>query len=126
MKYTDDEEGLPVVELTRRNLQVLLAKLDDPLSARGLIDPDDKLLVRAVQTTEERGDTASQAAAATEGVIALTRCELRTLLAGLDCPNPGPDDVVVGGLRVRAVDNDVHYRGRPPGVVWMPSTGELE
>lgn len=125
MKYINDEGGFAVVELTRRNLRVLLAKLDDPRSARALIDPDDKLLVRAVETTHDRGDPASQAAAATEGVIELTRSELRILLAGLDCPSPGQEVVVVGGLRVRAVDNDVHYRERAPGVVWMPSTGEL-
>jgi hypothetical protein len=29
MTYTGDEGGLPVVELTRRDLQVLLAKLRD-------------------------------------------------------------------------------------------------
>jgi hypothetical protein len=95
------------VGLTRRNLRVRLPKLDDPLSAWGLIDPNDKLLLRAVPTVEDRGDAASQAAAATEGAVALTCCELRVLLAGLHCPSPGPDDVVVGGLRVRVVDNDV-------------------
>ncbi len=49
MKYIDNENGCRVVELTRRNLQVLLAKLDDPLSARGLMDADAKILVRAIE-----------------------------------------------------------------------------
>ena len=38
MKFIDGE--IPVLELTRRNLETLLAKLDDPLSARTLLDPD--------------------------------------------------------------------------------------
>lgn len=42
-------EGRHTVELTRRNLETLLAKLDDPLSARTLIDPDEKIAVLAVE-----------------------------------------------------------------------------
>lgn len=42
-------DGLPTVELTRRNLQTLLAKLDDPSSARTLIDPDWIIAVKAVE-----------------------------------------------------------------------------
>lgn len=38
MKYISDESGRRVVELTQRNLLVLLAKLDDPLSSQALID----------------------------------------------------------------------------------------
>jgi hypothetical protein len=49
MRYLDDEPGIPIVELTRRNLMVLLEKLDDPLSARTLIDGDGKIAVRAVE-----------------------------------------------------------------------------
>lgn len=40
---------LPVVELTRRNLEVLLAKLDDPRSKRMLVDGDYNVVVRAVE-----------------------------------------------------------------------------
>lgn len=62
-------EGLVAgIELTRRNLEVLLAKLDDPLSARTLLD----------------GET---------------------------------------GFAVRAVENDEHYKTRPPGEVYMPTSG---
>lgn len=124
MRYVDDRGGPPSVELTRRNLRTLLSKLDDPLSARALIDPDDKLLVRAVLAPEDRGNADAQAAAAIEGVIELTRTELHALLAGLNSPSPEPNDVVVGGVRVRAVEDDAHYRGRAPGVVWMPTTGD--
>ena len=43
---------VPVVELTRRNLETLLAKLDDPASKRTLIDPDDTIAVRAVENDD--------------------------------------------------------------------------
>jgi len=69
MEYIKVDGEIPVVELTRRNLEVLLAKLDDPLSARTLIDGEDQ-------------------------------------------------------IAVRAVENDAHYKTRPPGVVYMPSTKE--
>ena len=69
MKYLEGEGDYPIVELTRRNLKTLLAKLDDPASAKMLIDPDDRIAVRAVE------------------------------------------------------DND-HYADRPPGMVYMPTTGE--
>lgn len=46
------ESGMPVVELTRRNLQALLDKLDDPKSARELIDPYGVIKVRAVEDSE--------------------------------------------------------------------------
>lgn len=67
MKYIDGD--MPVLELTRRNLETLLAKLDDPFSARMLVDGDQK-------------------------------------------------------IAVRAVENDEHYADRPPGRVYMPSSGE--
>lgn len=62
-------DSIPCVELTRRNLEVLLEKLDDPLSARTLID-------RSYQ------------------------------------------------IRVRAVENEVHYADRAPGEMYMPSKRE--
>lgn len=52
MKYIEtDGFGLHRVELTRRNLLSLLAKLDGnpPNSACTLIDPDTKIAVRAVE-----------------------------------------------------------------------------
>lgn len=71
MKVIDNETGCRVIELTRRNLQALPAKLDDPLSARALVDPDDKILVRAVESSGDRGDAVAQAALAAEGVFEL-------------------------------------------------------
>lgn len=47
-----------VVELTRRNLTVLLAKLDDPLSGRSLLDMDAKIYVKAVEDDDHYADRA--------------------------------------------------------------------
>lgn len=55
MKYieaAENEYDLPLVELTRRNLEVLLAKLDDSLSKRTIIDCDHRIAVRAVENDE--------------------------------------------------------------------------
>lgn len=50
MKYVaTSKHGVPVVELTRRNLMVLLAKLDDPSSARTIIDGENNIAVKAVE-----------------------------------------------------------------------------
>jgi hypothetical protein len=58
MKYIPHEEqhGMPQVELTERNLCVLLAKLKDPLSNRTLMDPDNQITVKAVPDEEHYGD----------------------------------------------------------------------
>lgn len=58
MKYIAKTEsgGIPMLELTRRNLQALLDKLDDPLSARMIVDPDRNIVVRAVEDDEHYGD----------------------------------------------------------------------
>jgi hypothetical protein len=61
------------LELSRRNLEVLLAKLDDPASARTLMK------------VSEDGDI----------------------------------------VRVIAVENEHHYSDRPPGAVYMPTSGEM-
>jgi hypothetical protein len=50
--------GYPVLELTRRNLQALLDKLDDPLSQRMLGDPDHNIYVRAVEDNAHYKDRA--------------------------------------------------------------------
>lgn len=52
MKYVAaQDDSLPVVELTRRNLMSLLAKLNGspPNSVCTLIDPDHQIAVRAVE-----------------------------------------------------------------------------
>jgi hypothetical protein len=53
MKYIrNGEYQTPVVELTRRNLQALMDKLDDPESARTLIDRTGVIAVKAVEDHE--------------------------------------------------------------------------
>lgn len=48
-----EDHGPPYrLELTRRNLMTLLAKLDDPISDRTLIDPDELVMVVAVEDAE--------------------------------------------------------------------------
>ncbi|WP_396911360.1 hypothetical protein [Mycolicibacterium sp.] len=127
MRYIGIHRAGGVVELTRRNLQTLLAKLDDPLSLRALVDPDDNILIRAVESSDVRGGPAAQAALAAEGVVELTRDELQVLVAALDNPpaSTAERSVVQGAITVRAVDDDAHYRNRVPGAVWMPSSGEF-
>lgn len=60
MKYIEDSAygDFPTVELTRRNLQALLDKLDDPISNRTLIDADRRIAVRAVPDEEHYADRA--------------------------------------------------------------------
>lgn len=60
MKYIDDSAygDFPTVELTRRNLQALLDKLDDPNSNRTLIDGDRRVAVRSVEDDEHYADRA--------------------------------------------------------------------
>jgi hypothetical protein len=55
---TRDGEGICILELTRRNLQTLLDKLDDAASGSALIDPDGKILVRAVENEEHYSERA--------------------------------------------------------------------
>ena len=54
MKYLEESEhGIPMIELTERNLYGLLEKLlDDPNSACTLIDRDHKIAVKAVRNEE--------------------------------------------------------------------------
>lgn len=57
MKFIDgNSQGLHSLELTRRNLQALLDKLDDPDSARTLVDPDWEIRVTAVEDAEHYSD----------------------------------------------------------------------
>jgi len=62
MKYIKPEKGrLPILELTRRNLLTLLAKLEDPTSKQTVIDEDRMIAVRAVPddahyTTRQPGE----------------------------------------------------------------------
>jgi hypothetical protein len=58
MKFIPAPEGYKLhrLELTRRNLEALLKKLDDPLSARALLDPDTTIIVSAVENEAHYAD----------------------------------------------------------------------
>lgn len=58
MKYVQEagDYGVPTVELTRRNLLGLLAKLDDPASMRTIIDGEHTIAVKAVEDEEHYAD----------------------------------------------------------------------
>lgn len=100
------------LELTGRNVEALLDKLDDPLSARTLISPDPHLI--PVTAVESAG---AAEAAATPGAVVLTRSQLRTLATE-------GAQVRVGCVRVKAVADAAHYADRAAGEVFMPSAGE--
>jgi hypothetical protein len=66
VKYIPEGRGLPVLELTRRNLETLLAKLDDPDSARTLLSPQGPgLRLIAVVAVEDDAHYADRAPGAT-------------------------------------------------------------
>ncbi|ROZ56318.1 hypothetical protein EEB12_21715 [Rhodococcus sp. WS1] len=73
MKYDPDTE---TVELTDRNINALMDKLDDPLSARTLISPCEGVMVRATEDGERNSQNTR------EGIIVVTRSELARLLDG--------------------------------------------
>lgn len=57
MKYVPDSVlGIPQVQLTRRNLLVLLEKLDMPDSARTIIDRTNTIAVTAVEDADHYSD----------------------------------------------------------------------
>lgn len=61
MEFEKHEDGSFRLELTRHNLSVLLAKLDDPLSARTLTKvgkTGEYLVVKAVEDEEHYADRA--------------------------------------------------------------------
>lgn len=97
MKFIPAEDGqvLHRLELTRRNLEILLAKLDDPLSKRTLVDPDWHIIVTATE----------------DGIVETDR--------GYFVPGRGQCVEVV------PVENEVHYANREPGKMVLPSTGEV-
>ena len=115
MKFVPAAEGqvLHRLELTRRNLEVLLAKLDDPLSQRQLLDPDLYVVV-----------------AAKEDHVPHEGCDVGELCDGMEQGRLDGDSFIVGALgshecvEVVPVENEVHYADRAPGAMFMPSTGE--
>lgn len=103
-----------ILELTERNLNALLDKLDDPRSARMLQSGDGQATVQAVETTTVE----KVAAAAAEGVVTVTRAQLAHLATE-------STTVTVAGITVVAVPDAAHYSSRPSGTVVMPTSGEV-
>lgn len=123
MRYVKSDGTVPVtVELTQRNLAALLAKLDDPRSSRSLVDGTESVLVQSVEDGKARLDEApgySYAPAAGGAlVVELTRSRLNDLLGTVG------STVTVGAVAVVSVPDAAHYSDRPPGEVYMPSSGE--
>jgi hypothetical protein len=56
MKTNTLKNGVVVLELSRRNLETLLEKLDDPFSAKTLISPERDVIVTAVENEEHYSD----------------------------------------------------------------------
>lgn len=63
MKFIDGDptalnyaDTIPVVELTRRNLETLLDKLEDEASSRTLVSPGNHVRVRAVENDAHYSD----------------------------------------------------------------------
>lgn len=109
MKWIPETHTL---ELTDRNVQALRDKLDDPLSARTISSP-----CRSVYVTAVESPGAAEAAVTGSDRVILTRSQL--------------DDLAVTGTRVRvaaavviSVPDEAHYADRPPGPMFMPTSGE--
>jgi hypothetical protein len=110
MKYVPAEESpyaLPTIELTRRNLEILLAKLDDHASARTIIK--DGWAITAVEDPVRK--------VTPEEFIAIKAAD-----AGL--PPLHAASLIGDRHVVKAVENDEHYSDRPPGEMFMPTSGE--
>lgn len=58
LKFIPSSENdlVGTLELSRRNIEILIAKLSDPKGARTLIDPDGRIAVRAVEDHEHYAD----------------------------------------------------------------------
>lgn len=64
MKFLEGDPlrgDIHVLELTRRNLETLLSKLDDPISRCTLVDPDNSIAVKAVGDAEHYSHRAAGA-----------------------------------------------------------------
>lgn len=106
--------GTNTLELTARNIAALTAKLDDPDSARMLRSGDGLTIVLAVETAAAK----TISAAAAERVITLSRAELGQLAVE-------GQSIMVTDFTVTSVADEAHYRARPSGVVFSPSSGEV-
>lgn len=121
MKYVPAVESpyaMPTIELTRRNLEVLLAKLDDHASARTIMK--DGYAITAVDVSDVEMEVqriVHSADGDTDDLIAELTDSLTTLHSA---------SLIGGGYVVKAVENAEHYaaENRQPGPMFMPASGE--
>lgn len=125
MKWIEAKDHwMPRLELTRRNLTILLEKLDDPLSGKRLICPGNCVEVVAVEDGGMKW-VAGNGRKYGRPTLELSRDILQSLLAKLDDPNSTRRLICPGNaVEVKAVEDDEHYSDREPGAMYMPSKGE--
>lgn len=107
MKWIPEQR---ILELTSRNIEALLDKLDDPASHRTLQSPCRQV---AVHSVELRDADAVEAAAGQQHVVTVTRSDLENLSMG--------QSISTGSVRVKPVRDSAHYCDRPSGPIYMPT-----
>lgn len=106
-----------IVELSDRNIAMLIRKLDDPVSARMIGAPGGGVVVRAIEDCDR--DDRFVDMAVTEGIVTVTRSELTRLA------RTSGATVLVADVTVNSVPDAKHYGERPPGPMYMPSADEI-
>lgn len=105
------------LELSQRNVNTLLLKLDDPASARTLIAPASHLHVRAVENADDTDSRVVHTLSKDIAAVVLTRSDLQALrVVGTE--------ILIEDLVVQTVSDSDHYGDRPPGEMYMPTSGE--
>ncbi|MGW0455826.1 hypothetical protein [Gordonia sputi] len=97
-------------------MAVLRLKLTDPVSARMIQTGCGRIIARAI--VDEDGDATEVAPAVAEGVVTLTASELERL-------STVGTSVVIADVTVTSVPNSKHYVDRPPGLMYMPTSGDI-
>lgn len=69
MKFEENPGGIHRLELTRRNLEVLLDKLDLPGSSRTIVCGDNSIMVTAVENDEHYADRPAGVMLTTDGLV---------------------------------------------------------
>ncbi len=124
MKYipAGEEDPVAIVELTRRNLTVLLAKLDDSASRRAIIDGEQRVMVHAVEDASDPAIVTGQSGSFP--IVVINREQLENLVLALDDPDAEKTVWYENyPIKVRAVEDEAHYADRPPGEMLLPSSG---
>lgn len=110
------DEVTCTLELSERNVAMLIVKLGDPLSVRMIQTGCGRIIARAI--ADEDLDVSQVSPAVAEGVVTLTASELERL-------STVGTSVVVADVTVISVLNSKHYGDRPPGAMYMPTSGDI-